>query len=219
MFTLTDESVGEHTHIVCVDGELDAATHLQFEDALDRVIQSGKSRVIVDLTQATFLDSTALSGLLSAARRLRRPNCALAVVVGEHAQPRARFDLTGTGEVLNVCGSREEALAVVEHAPNRDPRSPARVQLRLYVNGGMPSSRRAVHALQELRRDHFPSDADIEIIDIAQRPDVAEAERLLALPALVRLSPEPVRRLIGDLTNHEQVLYALDLVPLDEALG
>jgi circadian clock protein KaiB len=204
------------THIVCVDGELDAASHLRFEALIDELVERGKTRIVCDLQEATFLDSTALSGLLAAARHLRRPNGILAVVVGRHAQPRARFDLTGTGEVLNVCDSREEALALVNEArsPEADTESP--LQLRLYINGRSPNARRAINALEELRRQRLPPEADVEVIDIAHQPELAEAQRLLATPALVRASPEPVRRIIGDLTNHEQVLYALDLVPSRE---
>jgi circadian clock protein KaiB len=199
---------------VCVDGELDAASHLQVESLIDQLVEGGKRRIVVDLAEATFLDSTALSGLLAAARDLRRPNGMLAVVVGRHAQPRARFDLTGTGEVLNVCDSREEALALVNETrePEPDPESDAVLRLRLYINGRSPNARRAINSLEELRR-HLPPSADVDVVDIADQPEVAETQRLLATPALVRSSPPPVRRIIGDLTNHEQVLYALDLVP------
>lgn len=196
-----------------VAGELDAATHVEFDALVDRLIVGGKTKLVIDLSGATFLDSTALSGLLAAARRLRRPDCALAVIVGEHAQPRARFDLTGTGEVLNVCDSREEAIALLHDAPHTQVAEDAPLRLRLYINGRSPNARRAVDALEDLRRTHIPPGADVEIVDIAEAPGVAEAERLLATPALVRTSPEPVRRVIGDLTDHEQVLYALDLMP------
>jgi circadian clock protein KaiB len=196
-----------------VAGEFDAAAHQRFEAVFDDVRERGKTRVVIDLVDATFLDSTALSGLLAAARHLPRPHGALAVVVGEHPQPRARFDLTGTGEVLNVCDSREEALALVsdDRVPEPDDDSPLR--LRLYVNGKTPNARRAIVALEELQRRRLPPGADVDIVDIAEQPALAEQERLLATPALVRSSPLPVRRVIGDLTNYEQVLYALDLPP------
>ena len=218
MFTLSDEDAGSLTHIVRVEGELDAASHLQFEALVDQLVERGKTRIVVDLAQATFLDSTALSGLLAAARHLRRPDGMLAVVVGDHQQPRARFDLTGTGEVLNVCDSREEALALVNEArgPEPEPDDGIALRLCLYINGRSPNARRAVASLEELRRQRLPADADVQVVDIADRPDVAEQQRLLATPALVRSAPPPVRRIIGDLTNHEQVLYALDLVPARE---
>jgi circadian clock protein KaiB len=216
VFTLSDEDAGPLTHIVCVEGELDAASHRQFEELIEQVVERGKRRIVVDLQEATFLDSTALSGLLAAARHLRRPNGVLAVVVGRHPQPRARFDLTGTGEVLNVCDSREEALTLVNETRAAEREDDAPLQLRLYVNGRSPNTRRAIRALEELRRRRLPAGADVEVIDIADQPELAETQRLLATPALVRSAPPPVRRIIGDLTNHEQVLYALDLVPVSE---
>jgi circadian clock protein KaiB len=197
-----------------VGGELDAATSPAVEELIRRLIDDGRTHLLVDLTEATFLDSTALSSLLACSRRLRRPNCGMAIVVGDHAQPRARFDLTGTREVLNVCGSREEALALVEEPretiDTQRPPPEGQVQLRLYVNAGTPNTARAIAALQELRRRYL-RDADVEVIDLNERPDVAERERLLAVPALVRVAPPPVRRIIGDLTEHQQVLWALDL--------
>jgi len=201
---------------VCVDGELDAGTHLQFEALLARVVDEGKTFVVVDLSEATFLDSTALSGLLACARRLRRPEGALAVVVGRHAQPRARFDLTGTGEVLNVCESREAALSLVAENPGPPPAASVTIELQLFVNGDSPPARRAIRALEELPAQHPHVDAHVEVIDVSGDPARAEAERLLATPALVRRSPPPVRRVIGDLTDHAQVLYALDLAPIRE---
>jgi circadian clock protein KaiB len=129
------------------------------------------------------------------------------VVVGRHTQPRSRFDLTGTRQVLNVCESRAEALALVER-PRAELAATHGIVLRLYVNGDVPNAKRAVAELADL---HLPGAAEVEVVDVQARPEVAERERLLALPLLVRLAPPPVRRIIGDLSDHEQVLNALDL--------
>ena len=177
-----------------------------------RVLEAGVKRIVVDLTAATFMDSTALSWLLACARHARRPGGAMALVVGQDTQPGARFDLTGTREVLNVCDSLEEAVAVVEGDQPPAPSQPTgRVALRLYVNGRTRNAARARKALDELRARHLPPDADVEVVDLQEHPDVAERERLLATPALVRVEPAPVRRIIGDLSDMEQVLLALDL--------
>ena len=198
-----------------VGGELDAATAPSVEDVIARLIDEGRTHVVLDLTEATFLDSTALSALLACSRRLRRPNCAMAVIIGPHAQPRARFDLTGTREVLNVCDSLEEALALVDSPKPRPKAAPTSeaVHLKLFVNGASPNARRAIAALEDLRRRHLRADAQVQVIDLAQDPAIAERERLLAVPALIRVNPPPIRRIIGDLTDHEQVLWALDLAP------
>lgn len=194
-------------------GELDAATAPSVEEVIFRLVDEGRTHVVLDLTEATFLDSTALSALLACSRRLRRPNCGMAIIVGPHAQPRARFDLTGTREVLNVCDSREEALALVD-SPKPSPAAALvtdSLHLKLYVNGESPNARRAIVALDDLRNRHLAATTHIEIIDVATNPAVAETERLLAVPALIRVSPPPTRRIIGDLTDQEQVLWALDL--------
>jgi circadian clock protein KaiB len=82
--------------------------------------------------------------------------------------------------------------------------------LTLYVVGGTPASDRSLAALQRLRAS-LPSDAVIDVIDVADRPEVAEAERIIATPMLVRASPPPVRRLIGDLSDLGRVRAALGL--------
>jgi circadian clock protein KaiB len=194
-----------------VAGELDAATSPRFEAVFSRLLQAGTTRIVVDLTAATFLDSTALSWLLACARHARRPGGAVALVVGPGSQPWARFDLTGTREVLNVCETLEEAVAVVEEERPPEPAPAGRVVLRLYINGRTRNAGRALKALDALRENHLPADAQVDVVDVSEQPGVAERERLLATPALDRLEPRPPRRIIGDLRDMDQVLLALDL--------
>jgi circadian clock protein KaiB len=182
------------------------------------MLTGGRGRIVLDLSAATFLDSSGLGTLLQCARRVREAQGAVALVIGSGSQPRARFDLTGTGQLLHVCESREEALALVQRAQgagDADGRPPSteKLSLRLYVNGRSSSAPRAIAALEDIRRRHLPDDSEVEIVDISEHPDRAERERLLAVPALVRVSPAPVRRIVGDLTDRDQVLYALDLHP------
>lgn len=82
--------------------------------------------------------------------------------------------------------------------------------LKLYLVGGTPPSDRAVAALDDLRAA-VGRDAVIEVIDIREHPDVAERERILATPLLVRAAPLPARRVIGDLSDPERVLAGLGL--------
>jgi circadian clock protein KaiB len=147
---------------------------------------------------------------LACARHVRRPGGALAIVVGPDSQPRGRFDLTRTREVLNVCESLEEAVAVVE-AGDAPGDAAAPVVLTLYVNADHEHGARALVALDDLRAGHLPPGAEVHIVDLHQHPEFAEQERLLATPALVRQAPLPVRRVVGDLTNTRQVLHALGL--------
>lgn len=82
--------------------------------------------------------------------------------------------------------------------------------LTLYVVGGSPPSERALNALPDLRRA-LGGEAEVEVIDLAERPDVAERERILATPMLVRRTPPPVRRVAGDLSDAERVAWTLGL--------
>ena len=83
--------------------------------------------------------------------------------------------------------------------------------LRLYVVGGTQLAERAVGTLRRLESELPGDSTSIEIVDLAERPDVAEAEGILATPLLVRVSPEPARRIVGDLSDVERVRWSLGL--------
>ena len=85
-----------------------------------------------------------------------------------------------------------------------------KTQLKLYVVGGTQPSERAVGAVSRLVAV-ADSDVEVDVIDLRQQPDVAEREGILATPLLVRVSPPPVRRLAGDLTDTDRVLGSLGL--------
>ncbi|HEX8120099.1 MAG TPA: circadian clock KaiB family protein [Solirubrobacteraceae bacterium] len=82
--------------------------------------------------------------------------------------------------------------------------------LRLYVVGGTQASERALHSAERLRAD-LAGEAELEVVDLAHDPELAERERIVATPLLVRLSPEPVRRIVGDLSDVERVRWSLGL--------
>ena len=83
--------------------------------------------------------------------------------------------------------------------------------LKLYVAGDSPRSRQAIANVRRICDDALGQDADLDIVDITQEPQVAEQEKILATPTLVKLEPPPVRRLIGDLSRRETVLAGLDI--------
>jgi circadian clock protein KaiB len=85
--------------------------------------------------------------------------------------------------------------------------------LRLYVAGQSPRSLRAFENLKALCETHLPGQYDIEIIDLLENPRLARGDQIVAVPTLVRKLPEPVRKIIGDLSNTERVLVGLDLRP------
>lgn len=83
--------------------------------------------------------------------------------------------------------------------------------LRLYIAGDSPKSRAALANLERLCDTHLKGKYKIEVIDLKTRPELAKADQILALPTLIRKIPEPMKRLIGDLSNAERALVALDL--------
>lgn len=86
-------------------------------------------------------------------------------------------------------------------------------RLRLFVTGATPNSTRAVSNLKEFCEAFLPGRYELEIVDVYQQPLIAEREQLIALPLLVKLSPLPQRRLIGDMSDTDKVLKGLNLPP------
>jgi circadian clock protein KaiB len=83
--------------------------------------------------------------------------------------------------------------------------------LRLYVAGDSPKSQAAISNLKRLCETHLAGKYEIEVIDLKLRPELAKAHQILALPTLIRRVPEPVRRVIGDLSNADRTLVGLDI--------
>ena len=84
-------------------------------------------------------------------------------------------------------------------------------ELRLYVAGRTDRSTRAIANLRRICETHLEGRYTIEVIDLMKAPQLAAGEQILALPTLVRRLPEPVKRIVGDLSNEEHVLVGLDL--------
>jgi circadian clock protein KaiB len=84
-------------------------------------------------------------------------------------------------------------------------------QLRLYVAGQTPKSVLALANLRKICEEHLQGRYEIEVIDLIENPQLAQGDQILALPTLVRRLPEPIKKIIGDLSNTERVLVGLDL--------
>jgi len=89
----------------------------------------------------------------------------------------------------------------------------AQYQLRLYIAGQTPRSIDAFTNLKKICEEHLKGRYTLEIIDLLQNPVLARGDQILAIPTLVRKLPEPVKKIIGDLSNKERVLVGLDLRP------
>lgn len=88
---------------------------------------------------------------------------------------------------------------------------PDRWRLRLYVAGQTPKCLAAFANLRKLCEEHLRGQYDIEVVDLLESPALAKGDQILAVPTLVRKLPQPVRKIIGDLSNTERVLVGLDI--------
>ena len=88
-------------------------------------------------------------------------------------------------------------------------------QLMLYIAGQTPSSMKALQNLKSYADEYLEGIYSIEIIDLLENPQLAEGDQILAVPTLVRRVPEPIRKIIGDLSNKERVLVGLNIKPLN----
>jgi circadian clock protein KaiB len=86
-------------------------------------------------------------------------------------------------------------------------------ELRLYVAGQTPRSLTAFANLKEICEGHLKGRYRIQVIDLVEKPQLSKGDQILAIPTLVRRLPEPVRKIIGDLSDIERVLIGLDLRP------
>jgi circadian clock protein KaiB len=94
-----------------------------------------------------------------------------------------------------------------------DPEAQEAWVLRLYVAGQTPRSLRAVANIQKICAENLQDRYRLEVIDLYQQPQLAQGEQIVAVPALIKRLPEPLRVVIGDMSNTERVLVGLDLLP------
>ena len=84
--------------------------------------------------------------------------------------------------------------------------------LRLYITGSTPRSIRALSNIRRICNEHLAGHYDLEVIDIAEHPTLAEGEQIIAAPTLIKHLPLPLRRFIGDMSQTDRILLGLDLV-------
>lgn len=89
-------------------------------------------------------------------------------------------------------------------------------ELRLYVAGNTPKSATALSNLKKYCEMHMKGEYKIEVIDLLVQPQLAEGDQIFAIPTLVRKVPEPIRKIIGDLSNEEKVLVGLNIRPVKQ---
>jgi len=86
-------------------------------------------------------------------------------------------------------------------------------ELRLYIAGETGKSAAAIANLQRLCEEHLPGRYKVEVVDLLKNPQLARGDQIIAVPTLVRKLPDPVRKIVGDLSNEEKALVGLQLRP------
>jgi circadian clock protein KaiB len=87
-------------------------------------------------------------------------------------------------------------------------------ELRLYIAGQTPKSVLALQNITKYCKEHIEGKYSIEIVDLLKNPQLAAGDQIFAIPTLVRKVPQPIRKIIGDLSNEERVLVGLNIRPL-----
>jgi anti-sigma B factor antagonist len=112
-FHIQDQEVNSDTHVIELGGEVDLYTAPEFKERMVEVIEAGKKHVVVDLSKATFIDSTTLGVLVGGVKRLRPEGGSLTLVCTDQNICKI-FEITGLDRVFTIHGSREEALEGVQ---------------------------------------------------------------------------------------------------------
>ena len=111
-FHINDEEIDADTHVIELGGEVDLYTAPEFKERLVQVIEDGKKQLVVDLSKATFIDSTTLGVLVGGVKRLRPTGGSLSLVCTDQNITKI-FEITGLDRVFPIHSSREEALDAV----------------------------------------------------------------------------------------------------------
>ena len=104
-------------------------------------------------------------------------------------------------------------MKAMENPGMQTPEAETQWDLRLYVAGQSPKSLAAFMNLKKFCETHLAGQYRIEIVDLIEDPERAQNDQIVAIPTLVRKLPEPIRKIIGDLSNTDRVLVGLDLRP------
>jgi anti-sigma B factor antagonist len=111
-FHIQDEEIDAQTHVIELGGEIDLYTAPEFKERMVELIDAGKNRIVVDLSDATFIDSTTLGVLVGGVKRLRPSGGGLALVCTDQNITKI-LEITGLDRVFPIHATRDEALGAV----------------------------------------------------------------------------------------------------------
>ena len=132
-FHIQDEEIDSETHVIQLGGEIDLYTAPEFKERMVELIEAGKNHIVVDLSEATFIDSTTLGVLVGGVKRLRPSGGGLALVCTDQNITKI-FEITGLDRVFPIHGSREEALGAVK-SPERRVAGPRKLRRAVSTRG------------------------------------------------------------------------------------
>jgi anti-sigma B factor antagonist len=112
-FSLSEQNLDEQRHVVAVAGEIDLFTAPELKAVLSEAVEAGRTRIVVDLTETTFLDSTALGVLIGAVKRLRSRDGVL-TIVNTDANIAKTFEITGLDQIFTIRPTRDEAIRALD---------------------------------------------------------------------------------------------------------
>jgi anti-sigma B factor antagonist len=112
-FSLSEENLDEQRHVVAVTGEIDLFTAPELKTVLSEAVEAGRTRIVVDLTETSFLDSTALGVLIGAVKRLRSRDGVL-TIVNTDANIAKTFEITGLDQIFTIRPTRDEAIRALD---------------------------------------------------------------------------------------------------------
>jgi anti-sigma B factor antagonist len=112
-FSLSEENLDEQRHVVAVTGEIDLFTAPELKAVLSEAVEAGRTRIVVDLTETSFLDSTALGVLIGAVKRLRSRDGVL-TIVNTDPNIAKTFEITGLDQIFTIRPTRDEAIRALD---------------------------------------------------------------------------------------------------------
>ena len=114
-YNIEDDAIDDATHVIELGGEVDLYTAPEFKERMVELIESGKKQIVVDLSKATFIDSTTLGVLVGGVKRLRPTGGSLALVCTDENITKI-FEITGLDRVFPIHASRADALQAIADA-------------------------------------------------------------------------------------------------------
>jgi anti-sigma B factor antagonist len=115
-FSLTEQNIDSDRHVVAVRGEIDLFTAPELKSTVVSAIEAGRTRIVVDLSETTFLDSTALGVLIGALKRLRSRDGVM-TLVNTDPNIAKTFEITGLDQIFTIADTRDAAIAALDGDP------------------------------------------------------------------------------------------------------